>query len=65
MKTKHLLLSCLFLILALFLPSGLAQNYTRWSLPEGATARLGKGSITDIAYSRDGSRLAVASLIGV
>ena len=34
-------------------------------MPEGATARLGKGSISDIAYSPDGARLAVASTIGV
>ena len=42
-----------------------AQDYTRWSLPEGAKARLGKGYITgNIAYSSDGTRLAMASSIG-
>lgn len=42
-----------------------AQDYTRWSLPEGAKARLGKGHITgNIAYSPDGTRLAMASSIG-
>ena len=42
-----------------------AQNYTKWGLPEGAKARLGKGWITgEIAYFPDGSRLAVAGSIG-
>ncbi len=34
-------------------------------LPESATARLGKGTISKIAYSPDGTRLAVGSSIGV
>ena len=34
-------------------------------LPEGAIARLGKGYINDIAYSPHGTRLAVATSIGV
>ena len=42
-----------------------AQDYTRWSLPEGSKARFGKGHITgSIAYSPDGTRLAMASSIG-
>lgn len=65
MRTTHLFLSSLFFTFALFLPNAPAQNYTQWSLPEGATARIGKGVITDIAYSPDGSQLAVASLIGI
>ena len=43
----------------------MAQDYTRMSLPEGAKARLGKGIISDIAYSPDGRRLAVSGSIGV
>ena len=65
MRTKYLFLSCLFFTFLLFLPGALAQNYSQWSLPEGATTRIGKGVITDIAYSPDGSQLAVASLIGI
>ena len=42
-----------------------AQDYTKWHLPKGAKRRLGKGYITDIAYSPDSSRLAVASSIGI
>ena len=40
------------------------QDYTKWKLPEGAKARLGKGNINDIAYSPDGTCLAVAGSIG-
>ena len=50
----------------LFIPHTAAQDYTKWSLPEGATARLGKGRMTgEIAYSPDGNRLAVVSSIGI
>ena len=46
-----------------------AQEYPRWHLPEGALARLGKGSIRardrTIAYSPDGTRLAVATTLGI
>ena len=55
----------LFMLLALFLPNTFAQEYTQWHLPEGAIARLGKGSINEIQYSPDGTRLAVATSIGV
>ena len=34
-------------------------------LPEGAISRIGKGRIYDLAYSMDGTRLAVASSIGI
>ena len=63
-----ILLFCKFSILfiSVLLPqSAFAQDYIRWGLPEGATARLGKGSIFNIAYSPDGARLAVANYIGV
>ena len=59
----------IFLLLLLtstpYLPNVFAQDYTKWSLPEGAKVRLGKGSISEIAYSPDGTRLAVASSIGI
>ena len=42
-----------------------AQDYTKWNLPEGAIARLGKGNVTGIAYSPDGDRLAIAGNAGV
>ncbi len=55
----------LLMLLGLFLPNTSAQQYTRWNLPEGAVARLGKGSVQKILYSPDGSRLAVQSSIGI
>ena len=43
-----------------------SQDFTQWSLPDSAIARLGKGSISgDIAFSPDGSRLAVSGSIGI
>ena len=49
----------------LFVPASLAQDYTRFSLPDGALARLGKGTISEVAYSPDGSLLAVAGGAGI
>ena len=40
-------------------------NYTRWGLPQQAKARLGKGTVGEVAYSPDGNRLAVASGTGI
>ena len=40
-------------------------DYRTWHLPDGAMARLGKGTIRDIAFSPVGQYLAVASSIGV
>ncbi len=37
----------------------------KWSLPKGAKARLGKGSVEAIAYSPDGKTLAVGRSIGI
>ena len=56
----------LLMLFALFPLSTFAQDYTQWGLPEGAKARLGKGHITgNITYSPDGTRLAMASSIGI
>ncbi len=56
----------LFVTFALMSLSTYAQDYTTWSLPDGAVARLGKGEITgNIAFSPDGNRLAVATSIGI
>ena len=66
MKTPKSLFFILTLLLisTTYLPIGFAQDYTTLNLPEGAKARLGKGSINEIAYSPDGSMLAVASSLG-
>jgi hypothetical protein len=56
---KTLFFNCIiWFICALFLQRSLAQEYTQWNLPDGATLRIGKGTHTDaIAYSPDGTRL--------
>ncbi len=66
MKMKCLFLITLFCASMLFLPNVSLSDYTQLGLPAGATARIGKGTITsNIAYSPDGSRLAVSSSIGI
>ncbi len=61
---RHLILT-LLLMLSLFLSNGYTQEYTTWGLPDGAKARLGKGAITAIEFSPDGSQIAVASPVGI
>ena len=63
--TSSSILLTLFTISALYLPCSFAQDYTQWSLPEGAKARIGKGRINDMQYSPDGTILAVAGSVGV
>ena len=41
------------------------DDVTTWALPEGAIARLGRGSIRDMAFSLDEQYFAVASAIGL
>ncbi len=41
------------------------QNHAHWKLPKAAKARFGKGGITAIQFSPDGTLLAVGSHIGV
>ena len=54
------------ILLSLFSLNTFAQDYTQWGLPEGAKMRLGKGRLSgSISYSPDGTRLAVASDIGI
>ena len=65
MKNLSLLSILTIFIFLLSFPSSFAQEYTRWHLPEGATARYGKGSIRTLAYFPDGTRLAVRSSIGI
>ncbi|MDE0087466.1 MAG: WD40 repeat domain-containing protein [Candidatus Poribacteria bacterium] len=67
MKTKFLfsIVWAGFLIFNVHLPTTFAQDYTTWNLPEGAKARLGKGEITNVAYSPDGNSIAVATHIGI
>ena len=43
----------------------IGSDYQTWHLPAGAIARLGKGRIQEVAFSPDGSLLAVASSFGI
>lgn len=64
---KLLLMLALSFFGALCISPSFAQYepYTQMGLPEGAIARLGKGTIGDIMYSPDGARFAVSADIGV
>ena len=58
--------ACTFLlVLTLLLSNTYAQEYTTWGLPNGAKARLGKGRISTIRFSPDGSQIAVAGPVGI
>jgi len=43
----------------------LCINYQQWHLPDGAKARIGRGTVRSMQYSPDGNLLAVVSDIGV
>ncbi|MDE0299885.1 MAG: cohesin domain-containing protein [Candidatus Poribacteria bacterium] len=53
------------LVLMVLGVSAAAQEYAQWGLPEGAKLRIGRGEMSDLKYSPDGSRFAVASSIGI
>ena len=63
MKPMRILVITLLLLLA-SLSNGDAKDSSQWTLPENAIARIGKGRITDIAYSPDGKLLAMTTYIG-
>ena len=53
-------------VVVLLVPASLAQDHTGSRLPDGALARLGKGRINgSVAFSPDGTRLAVPGSIGI
>ena len=64
-RTLFFVFTTFVLISTFNLSNTFAQDYTQWHLPEGAKARLGKGWISEIKYSPDGTKLAVASGIGI
>ena len=59
------IVATLLMFLVLLLPNAYPQEYTQLNLPEGAVARFGKGWINGLQYSPDGTRIAVASSIGL
>ena len=65
MKNRHFLILITFILTTILTQNTFAQVSPQWHLPEGAKARFGKGTIQEIAYSLDGTKLAVASSIGI
>ena len=71
MKSTLTFISVVLFISTLFRPSTFAEDYMRWELPEGATMRLGKGTIHNTIgkpiyqFSPDSSQLAVFTSIGI
>ena len=65
MKTLRISILILLIVSIYALSYASAQDWTQMRLPEGAKARLGKGGISEIAYSPDGNRLAIANNIGI
>ena len=57
--------AALLTLLVVWSLNGVAQEYTQWGLPEGAKMRIGRGAMRDFTYSPDGTRLAIASSIGI
>ena len=55
----------LLILFTLFSVYTYAQDYTQLGLPDGAKARFGKGSVSDIQYSPDGTLLAVGGSLGI
>ena len=64
MKISIFLIRMLLILSICSLPT-VAQDYTQFSLPEGAIARLGKGTLGEVQFSPDGSRLAVSTSVGI
>ena len=64
MKTP-LFSTCTLLILSIFCFQLAAQDNAQIGLPEGAIARIGKGTLGEIHFSPDGSKLAVSTSIGI
>ena len=64
-STLFTTLLILFFVSTVYLPLSNAQDYQTWGLSDGVKLRLGKGRTNLIAYSSDGTRLAVSSSIGV
>ena len=61
--TYLLLIQVLVFVLSLSITFG--EDPSKWHLPDGTIARLGKGNINKIQYSPDGKILAAATDIGI
>lgn len=61
---RYLLIFTLLFIYAVFLPSSSAQDATQWHVPEGNVAPSNTTAINAIAFSTDGTHLAIATANG-
>lgn len=61
---KHILIATI-LILTLTNIIHAQEANKGFELPEGATARLGNGSINKMQYTQDGTRLALTTSMGI
>ena len=64
MKTSFFLVFTVIIVSVCSLPST-AQDNPQIGLPEGVIARIGKGSLGEIHFSPDGSKLAISTSIGI
>ena len=65
MKKVTGLIVTFIITLGIYIQDVSAQDFNRWRLPKGATARYGKGWVRAIEFSPLGDQLAVATTIGV
>ena len=62
----NLLFKMVFIFGCVIFPNvGFTQNASEWFVPEGATARLGKGKANALTYSADETRLVIATSVGI
>ena len=64
MKTSFFLIFTAIIVSVCYFTST-AQDDTQLGLPEGAIARLGNGTLGEVQFSPDGSRLAVSTSVGI
>ena len=64
MKTSFSLIFTIIIALVCCSPLT-AQDHSQIGLPEGVIARIGKGSLGEVHFSPDGSKLAISTAIGI
>ena len=64
MKTSFFLIFTAIIVSACCFPST-AQDSSQIGLPDGVIARIGKGSLGEVHFSPDGSKLAISTSIGI
>ncbi|MCY4401885.1 MAG: WD40 repeat domain-containing protein [Candidatus Poribacteria bacterium] len=62
-SSRFLIFTVIYVLICCF--TSIAQDNAQIGLPEGVIARLGKGSLGEIRFSPDGSKLAVSTSLGI